>query len=373
MKRIFCIHLFNDYSGSPLVFSTVIKGLQKKEYECSIFTCSGQEGFLSGMSIPYHYFYYRWLPNRWLRLFMYVYSQWSLFNKVKAAAENADIIYINTLLPFGAALAGWKTDTRVVYHIHEVSIKPALLKRFLRWVAAKTANQVIFVSQFLAEEEALPGVPFKVVPNALSGKFVEAVNESVQQVERSAIFKVLMLCSLRAYKGVDVFVEIARDLPDLDFDLVLNASEEEIARYFSGTQLPVNLTMYPKQKNVHPFYQKADLVLNLSHPEQWKETFGMTLLEAMYYGLPCIAPPVGGPAEIIVDGEEGFLIDQRDKTKINTTIRRLSVDKVMYQEMSKKAQAKAQSFSEQQLISDVDTVLNPEILADQTSKPNSVF
>ncbi len=373
MKRIFCIHLFNDYSGSPLVFSTVIKGLQKKEYECSIFTCSGQEGFLSGMSIPYHYFYYRWLPNRFLRLGMFVYSQWSLFVKVKAEAENADIIYINTLLPFGAALAGWKTNTRVIYHIHEVSIKPAILKRFLKWVAAKTASEVIFVSQYLAGEEALPGVPFKVVPNALSGKFVAAVNRPVEQEERSAIFKILMLCSLRAYKGVDVFVAIAKDLPELDFDLVLNATEEEIERYFASSKMPANLQLYPKQKNVHPFYQKADLVLNLSHPEQWKETFGMTLLEAMYYGLPCIAPPVGGPAEIIKDGEEGFLIDQRDKNKIITAIRRLSVDKEMYEEMSIKAQKKAHSFSEQQLIFDVDTVLNPEILADSKNERNSVF
>ncbi len=373
MKRIFCVHLFNDYSGSPLVFSTVIKGLQKKEYECSIFTCSGQEGFLSGMSIPYHYFSYRWLPNRFLRLFMYVYSQWSLFLKVKAKAEQADIIYINTLLPFGAALAGWKTNTRVVYHIHEVSIKPALLKRFLKWVATKTASEVIFVSQYLAGEEALIGVPFKVVPNALSEKFVAAVKQSEKEVERSAIFKVLMLCSLRAYKGVDVFVAIAKDLPELDFDLVLNASEEEIARYFSASQIPANLNLFPKQKNVHPFYQKADLVLNLSHPEQWKETFGMTLLEAMYYGLPCIAPPVGGPAEIIRDGEEGFLIDQREKNKIVTAIRRLSVDKVMYQEMSQKAQKKALCFSEQQLIVDVDSVLNAEILVDPRNEPNSVF
>lgn len=39
------------------------------------------------------------------------------------------------------------------------------------------------------------------------------------------------------------------------------------------------------------------------------EAFGLTVIEAMNCGLPTFATNQGGPAEIIVDGVSGFLID----------------------------------------------------------------
>ncbi|MCG8605234.1 glycosyltransferase, partial [bacterium] len=39
------------------------------------------------------------------------------------------------------------------------------------------------------------------------------------------------------------------------------------------------------------------------------EGFGLTVLEAMHSGLPTFATQFGGPLEIIMDGESGFLIN----------------------------------------------------------------
>ena len=53
-------------------------------------------------------------------------------------------------------------------------------------------------------------------------------------------------------------------------------------------------------------------MLNLSNPFVWVETFGMTILEAMAYGVPSIVPNVGGPIELIEDGYNGFCVDVTD-------------------------------------------------------------
>jgi len=128
MKRIHCVHLFNDYSGSPLVFSTVIEGLVEKGFECEVYTSGGQEGFLSGMKVEYNHFYYKWLPNKVLRLFMFMLSQVHLFFMLIKRRKEIDVVYINTILPFGAAIAGKVIGKPVVYHLHEVSVKPLALK-----------------------------------------------------------------------------------------------------------------------------------------------------------------------------------------------------------------------------------------------------
>src|SRR5690606_21533697 len=125
-------------------------------------------------------------------------------------------------------------------------------------------------------------------------------SESLTAAARSNVPKfasyldILMVCSLRVYKGVDIFMELARNLPKHSFTLVVSAESNEIERYFKGRDLPGNLLILPTQKDLHQFYSKANLVLNLTIPDQCIETFGLTVLEAISYGIPAIVPPVGG-------------------------------------------------------------------------------
>ncbi|HGY12209.1 MAG TPA: glycosyl transferase family 1, partial [Desulfobacterales bacterium] len=85
---------------------------------------------------------------------------------------NKDVIfYINTMLPFGATLAGWLMGKPVIYHIHEISLKPAIFKRFLRFFIQKSATQLIFVSEAVEQAESFTGLKQVVVHNALVSSF----------------------------------------------------------------------------------------------------------------------------------------------------------------------------------------------------------
>ncbi len=52
------------------------------------------------------------------------------------------------------------------------------------------------------------------------------------------------------------------------------------------------------------------------------EAFGLTILEAMLSGLPTFGPEFGGPAEIIVDGVSGFLINTSKPELMGPVVRR---------------------------------------------------
>jgi glycosyltransferase involved in cell wall biosynthesis len=47
-------------------------------------------------------------------------------------------------------------------------------------------------------------------------------------------------------------------------------------------------------------------------PIRWEEPFGLVMVEAMACGMPVVATPRGAAAEIVVDGETGFLRDDLD-------------------------------------------------------------
>lgn len=56
---------------------------------------------------------------------------------------------------------------------------------------------------------------------------------------------------------------------------------------------------------------------------KWVEAFGNVAIEAMATGVPVIAYRRGGPAEIVVDGETGFLVEPDDVEGLVAAVRRI--------------------------------------------------
>ena len=357
-KKVVGVHLLNDFSGSPLVFSQSMHALLARGYEVDLYTSKKPgEGFLSDIpGIKYHLISYNWSSSKLLTLIKLIWSQLIIFCKLLRYWRQPVIVYINTVLPFGAALAGVIMRKRIVYHLHETSIKPPLLKKILFSICNLSAVKVIYVSQFLKDSQSLKKPTHVVVPNALSEDFVRTAQAFVKPKHEN--FTVLMLASLKLYKGVNEFVELSKALPELRFCLVLNASQGVVDDFFKSYDLPDNIQIFPTQKNVHPFYQEADLVLNLSHPELWKETFGMTALEAMSYGIPVIVPPVGGIAELVNQGYNGYQVDARDMGDLIGKVKKMSTDSEHYANLSVHALEVASHYSMREFEEGVELALS---------------
>jgi glycosyltransferase involved in cell wall biosynthesis len=69
-------------------------------------------------------------------------------------------------------------------------------------------------------------------------------------------------------------------------------------------------------EDVAEFYASLDIYINTS----LHEGIPMTVLEAMSYSLPVIAPAVGGLMEIIENNKTGFLIEGRDPASFAAAI-----------------------------------------------------
>lgn len=93
-----------------------------------------------------------------------------------------------------------------------------------------------------------------------------------------------------------------------------------------------------------PFYNEASIVLVLTDARQAIETFGLTALEAMAGGLPVIVPTVGGIAEMVEDGWNGYKTDVQELETIGQEICRMLSDKETYLHMAGNALRQSAAF-----------------------------
>jgi glycosyltransferase involved in cell wall biosynthesis len=361
---IIFVHLLNDRSGSPKVLLSALNAISAKSNCNQLFIGSDGAGVLDEANIKIKKYWYKRTHLRAATLITYTISQIHLVITLlrdRSIARDA-IIYVNTLLPFGAAIYGRMTGRYVVYHLHEVSLSPAPLRWFLLTMVRLTAKRLIYVSDFHRNFLPIRGVPSYVVHNALDQAFIHKANNNNYKYRSMGQFNVLMLSYLRDYKGIPELLTLARRLTsrtDIHFNLVVNEDEDTFQHYLKVTSIPSNLTLYPRTNDPTTHYANASLVINLSRPDQCTETFGLTLLEAMSFGIPVIAPPAGGPLELVNNDSEGYLIDSREGDKLKDVILKLAGDESLCQRFSAAARIRASLFAQDAFEKKLLKILDP--------------
>ena len=94
------------------------------------------------------------------------------------------------------------------------------------------------------------------------------------------------------------------------------------------------------QETLHYYYASSDIVVMPSH----HESFGMVALEAMACGTPVIASDVGGLAELVQDGETGFLVPGGDPAAMAERLRCMLSDQELLARLGRQAANYAERY-----------------------------
>lgn len=362
MKRIVCFHLLNDYSGSPKVLKNVLDGLLVKGWLIEVVSSKG--GVLDDLqcheNLRLHTYPYSFSSSSIKTLLRYSAIQlYTFFISFRWVFSKDTIFYINTLLPVGPALAGKFMGKRVVYHYHENAFAKGCFYKILAWMMQRIASKIICVSvyqaSFLKRKKEVA-----VIPNALSKELMNKLHPTPEEAFRRK--NVLMLSSLKRYKGICEYMVLARELSQFKFTIVVNDTWENVTSYMNQF-VPFhlsNLKVYPRQSDVSAFYNAASLLINLTNPKEAIETFGLTALEAMSAGLPVIVPTIGGIAEMVEDGVNGYKIDVQDLNRIKDVIVRILTDSELYMHLSANALATSRNYDDKRMAGEIESVLSDD-------------
>ncbi len=151
-------------------------------------------------------------------------------------------------------------------------------------------------------------------------------------------FLVAIATSIRE-RNDSVRFRLAGDGPDLD----------RVKALVKSNKLEDAFSCVGPVDDMNDFYRGLDLYVNTS----LHEGIPVSVLEAMLHGLPVVAPRVGGLGEVISDGIDGYLIDERDPSRYGDRCLELMEDPDRYDAMSRAAVAKVTtSFGAERMAQD---------------------
>jgi glycosyltransferase involved in cell wall biosynthesis len=190
-------------------------------------------------------------------------------------------------------------------------LKWKLLSRANRYILSWHFKNIVAVSEdiriALSESYGFPSEKLVVIHN---GTETPEENQSDGGIHPFTIGSAGRFFPVKDYPFlVEVAAEINRYAKDVYFELAGEGPEfENISERIMQRGLQDVFRLKGFMENMSEFYKGLDLYINTS----LHEGFPMSVLEAMSYGLPVVAPKEGGIKEVVTDGLQGFLIEGRD-------------------------------------------------------------
>ncbi|MEK7556804.1 MAG: glycosyltransferase family 4 protein [Patescibacteria group bacterium] len=150
-------------------------------------------------------------------------------------------------------------------------------------------------------------------------------NEVMVPPKDRRVQDILYVGRLEDYKGVQVLLEaweeVAKELPDARLKLIGEGAQENDYKRWTkrrGLQKQVTFLSRMSHEKLMEEYGKVQIVVA---PHIWTEPFGRTVVEAMGRSKVVVAADVGGPAEIIRNGETGILFERGSVSSLAAALR----------------------------------------------------
>ena len=151
------------------------------------------------------------------------------------------------------------------------------------------------------------------------------------------------LVNLRQIKGWKLFLVGSGEL------------KEYFETYVNRNNLEDYVFLLPPSQDVAGYYKQSSLFLLSSKTEG----FGMVLLEAISFGLPCISFDCpSGPRDIVKNNENGFLVPLNNKFALEQAVIKLISDSNLRKSMSQKAIDISSNWNHTKLLAQWKSILS---------------
>jgi len=181
--------------------------------------------------------------------------------------------------------------------------------------------------------------------------------------------RVISVGRLALQKGYDMLIEawekVYTAYPDWRLDIFGEGEDSDfLHRLISSKKLEHVITINTPTGNIISEYLNSSVYVMSSR----YEGFPMVLIESQTCGLPCISFDCpDGPAEIITDCEDGFLVENGSVTLLAEKIKTLIENESLRIEMGKKAKENVKRFSPDIIMKEWDRLFR-EILSEKQLK-----
>jgi len=368
--------------GIAAYLRAIIPALLARGHRISVFTGDSSQGTerrgrltIHHVRLPnLHWYLFRLLPAARTAVLPLRQVEWSAkFYRAVAASTRRDPLdvlecsevgglFLHRLVPLVVRLHG----SEYVFRRHTgqpitlgVRLNHRLEKRIWRQAAALTAPSR-YQARLAAQELGWPTRQIHAIPNPLAKEILEAatqMQEMACEVRQNRRPIVLYTGRLAPVKGTEVLLDAARivlrEMPDVRFVLAGpwqmpgkpadwglirdNGEERDRAIRWLG---------HVPWSQLIDWYRRAALFVMPSY----FESFGLSVAEAMAFGLPVVATRAGALPELVEDGVTGILTPPSDSQALIEAIVRLLQRPALRQRIGQRGRARVlEGFAPEQV------------------------
>ncbi len=236
---------------------------------------------------------------------------------------------------------------------HQGGLKQTVLNRINAFFLGRAFSCVVAVSHdlkgYLIHDLRMPKSKVRCVTNGIG-----AGSRARTDLMTGETITIGSAGRLFPVKDYPLMIEAARDVCRLNdnmrFVLAGDGPEmEQLRSRIKELGIEEKFRLLGHVRDMDGFYRSIDIYLNTSK----HEGMPVTVLEAMSYGIPVIAPGVGGLKELISNGEEGFLVSERSGSAFADALIRMSEDRQSARAMGMNARWKIyRDFSSEKMVKD---------------------
>lgn len=312
------------------------------------------------------FFYLMWL----LELFATTVRLMQLFS-----AEKVDLIFANDFNELPAVLAGRFLGLPRIMRLRFVFRLPAWMRRSYMSLLAWASDRVLCVSEAVRLSNFHDARRYldRVLTlydwheeNVSSGIHEFPVNPFERFGIDSSARVVLMPARMESLKGQHVLVEAApeilRAIPDAVIlfagDVVKGRGREKYPEQLRARTQRMGLServfFSEHVEDLDVLMRAASVMVCCSTVP---EAFGLTVLEALWYGTPVVAPAIGGPLEIVGNPPAALLHEPGNVGELGAAIVRILKDRELADELVRRGKEQASKFTRERLWPEFDSII----------------
>ena len=368
MKNVLFVHSSSELYGSDKSLLNIVKHIDKEKFKVFvILPCEGplvkELEKISGVNVEKFEIAVLRRKNlsimggiKYIRDFYYSYK----FLKSYIKDNNINIVDTNTSVIFPGAIVAKRLGCKSIWHIREI-IKSSIENKIISFIMQRYSDLIVANSKATGKALKVNQEKVRVIYNAIEEK-----NTTEKKNKTETKFTVGMAGRINRWKGQKLFVDAAEVVhkyyPDVIFkvagDVYIGEEhlKQELQEYISNKGLTNYIKLVGQINDMNSFYESIDVFVL---PSIQPEPFGLVIIEAMEHKVPVIATNHGGPAEIITNGEDGFLVDFNDCNELAKSIIKLIEDDSLREKISENGfKKKRKLFSVEEMVKAIENVFN---------------
>jgi glycosyltransferase involved in cell wall biosynthesis len=256
-----------------------------------------------------------------------------------------DLVYTHTLAALIGILFAKKRKIKHLWHVQEIIARPKALNFLFKKILSLDCNhKVVYDSKatmnFWIKNNLKLANKSEAVWNGVESKNIKRfTDDELNEVRENFFFSskdeivISLVGRINNWKGQQLLLKSFNQLVKKHNTIKLvylgsappnqEIFEIELKNQISEFDLQDKVVLIPFQKEIEKFWNAIDIAVV---PSTEPEPFGMVVIEAMLAKKPVVASNHGGPTEIILNNETGFLFEPNNHNSLSDALELLIKD-----------------------------------------------